>query len=204
MRGSLGPVGSADVEEGPPPTSRRRTRRRRTRRIVLTVLLLVLATAATLLIRPIVRPDLAPLPAKADAIIVLGGPGNRRMTALQLIGEGRAPVLAFSVSTEELSVAHWCDRGDFRGQPVICFHSEPFTTRGEARSIAQMAKQHNWHSVILVTSADQAARAELRVGRCYDGDIYVATAHLPWYHWPVQIAYQAAAFVKAYTFQRSC
>jgi uncharacterized SAM-binding protein YcdF (DUF218 family) len=199
LRGSLGPVGGADLDEGPPPTSHRRRRR-----IVWIVLALVVAVAGTLLLRPIVRPDLAPVPAKADAIVVLGGPGNRRMTALRLINAGRAPVLAISVSTEELSVAQWCDRGEFHGQPVICFHSEPFTTRGEARSIADLAKQHGWHSVILVTSTDQAARAELRVRRCYSGDIYVATAHLPWYHWPVQIAYQAAAFVKAYTFQRSC
>jgi uncharacterized SAM-binding protein YcdF (DUF218 family) len=192
-------VSNAEVVDGPSPVAGRRRRR-----VVLTVLAVVLVAAAVLIVRPIVRPDLPPLPAKADAIIQLGGPGNRRMTALELGRAGRAPVVAISVSEAELAVAGWCDDGNFRGQPVICFHSEPFTTRGEARSIAQMAKQHNWHSVILVTSADQAARAELRVGRCYDGDIYVATAHLPWYHWPVQIAYQAAAFVKAYTFQRSC
>jgi uncharacterized SAM-binding protein YcdF (DUF218 family) len=199
-RGNLGRVSNAEVVHGPPPV----VHRWRKRRIILFSLAVVLVAAAVLLVRPIVHPGLAPLPAKADAIIQLGGPGNRRMTALELGREGRAPVVAISVSDEELSVAGWCDDGSFRGQPVICFHSEPFTTRGEARSIAALAKQHGWRSVILVTSTDQAARAELRVGRCYDGSIYVATAHLPWYHWPVQVVYQAAAFVKAYTFQRSC
>jgi uncharacterized SAM-binding protein YcdF (DUF218 family) len=193
-------VSNTEVAPGPPPV----VRRWRTRRIVLLVLAVVFVAAAVLIVRPIVRPDLRPLPPKADAVIQLGGPGNRRQTALELGREGRAPVVAISVSEQELSVAGWCDDGSFRGQPVICFHSEPFTTRGEARSIAQLAQQHGWHSVILVTSTDQAARAELRVRRCYDGSIYVATAHLPWYHWPVQVVYQAAAFVKAYTFQRSC
>ncbi|MFI6071744.1 ElyC/SanA/YdcF family protein [Actinoplanes sp. NPDC051343] len=192
-------MSNAEVVDGPSPVAGRRRRR-----VVLTVLAVVLVAAAVLIVRPIVRPALPPLPAKADAIIQLGGPGNRRMTALELGRAGRAPVVAISVSEAELAVAGWCDDGNFRGQPVICFHSEPFTTRGEARSIAQLARQHGWHSVILVTSTDQAARAVLRVGRCYDGSIYVATAHLPWYHWPVQVVYQAAAFVKAYTFQRSC
>lgn len=193
-------VSSAGVAEGPSPVARRRRRRR----VTLTVLVLVLLGAAVLVARPIVRPDLRPLPAEADVIVQLGGPGNRRQVAFELGREGVAPVVAVSVSDEERSVARWCDDGDFHGQPVICFHSEPFTTRGEARSIAAMARQHGWHTVILVTSTDQAARAELRVSRCFDGDIYVATAHLPAYRWPVQVVYQAAAFVKAYTFQTSC
>ncbi|MEV6847516.1 hypothetical protein [Actinoplanes sp. NPDC051411] len=193
-------MSSAGVVNGPSPV----VRRRRRRRVIWIVVAAILAGAAALAVRPIVRPDLPPLPARADAIVQLGGPGNRRLTALELGREGRAPVVAISVSDEELSVADWCGQGSFRGQPVICFHSEPFTTRGEARSIAEMAQRYGWHSVILVTSTDQATRAELRVGRCFDGSVYVATAHLPWYHWPVQVVYQAAAFVKAYTFQRSC
>ena len=171
---------------------------------MLLVLAVLLAGAAAVIVRPIVRPDLPPLPRTADAIVQLGGPGNRRSVALALGRAGRAPVVAISVSDQERAVAGWCDDGEFHGQPVICFHSEPFTTRGEARSIAQLARQHGWHSVILVTSTDQAARARLRVSRCFGGNIYVATAHLPAYRWPVQVVYQAAAFVKAYTFQTSC
>jgi uncharacterized SAM-binding protein YcdF (DUF218 family) len=176
---------------------------RRRRRIVVAVLAVVLAAAAVL-VRPIVLPRLAPLPPRADAIVELGGPGDRRDAALRLAREGRAPVVAISVSVKERSVAGWCDAGRYHGQPVICFHSEPFTTRGEARSVAALARQHGWHSVILVTSTDQAARAELRVRRCYDGRISVATVPLPAYLWPVQVVYQAAAFVKAYTVQTSC
>ncbi|MFF5287887.1 YdcF family protein [Paractinoplanes globisporus] len=180
------------------------TRRRRRRRVVLVVLAVVLVGASALAARLFVWPSLPPLPDKADAIIQLGGPGNRRSVALDLVREGRAPVAAISVSDEERAVAGWCDDGRLRGVPVICFHSEPFTTRGEARSIEQLAREHGWHSVILVTSPDQAKRAELRVRRCYPGQIFVATAHLPWYWYPGQVLYQAAAMVKAYTIETSC
>jgi uncharacterized SAM-binding protein YcdF (DUF218 family) len=173
-------------------------------RIVLVVLAVFLVGAAVLAARLFVWPSLSPLPPRADAIIQLGGPGNRRPLALQLQRQGRAPVVAISVSDEERAVAGWCDDGRLRGVPVICFHSEPFTTRGEARAIELMAQQHGWHSVILVTSPDQAKRAELRVGRCYGGEIFVATAKLPWYWYPRQVVYQAGAFLKAYTFQTSC
>jgi uncharacterized SAM-binding protein YcdF (DUF218 family) len=67
-----------------------------------------------------------------------------------------------------------------------------------------MAREHGWHSVILVTSPDQASRAVLRVSRCFHGQIYVATARLPLHDWPGQIAYQWAATAKAYTLETSC
>jgi uncharacterized SAM-binding protein YcdF (DUF218 family) len=188
----------SDTEAGSLPVRRGR------RRIVLIVVAVLLVGATVLAARLFVWPSLPPLPQRADAIIELGGPGNRRPLALQLERQGRAPVVAISVSDEERAVAGWCDDGQFRGVPVICFHSEPFTTRGEARAIARLARQHGWHSVILVTSPDQAKRAELRVSRCYGGEIAVATAKLPWYWYPRQVVYQAGAFLKAYTFQTSC
>jgi hypothetical protein len=164
----------------------------------------LLVGASVVTDRLFVWPSLPPVPQRADAIVQLGGPGNRRSVGLDLVRQGRAPVLAISISDEERERAGWCDDGRLRGVPVICFHPEPFTTRGEARAIERMAQQHGWHSVILVTSPDQAKRAMLRVSRCYRGDIAVATAHLPWYRYPGQVAYQAAATVKAYTVQTSC
>ena len=38
----------------------------------------------------------------------------------------------------------------------------------------------------------------------YPGRIAVATAKLPWYWYPWQILYQAAAMVKAYTVETTC
>ena len=186
------------------PNTASRRRRRRVVMVGMVVLAVVLVGASALAARLFVWPSLPPLPQRADAVIQLGGPGNRRSVALDLVRQGRAPVVAISISDEERDVAGWCDDGRLRGVPVICFHPEPFTTRGEGRAIAQLAQQRGWHSVILVTSPDQAKRALLRVSRCYGGDVSVATARLPWYWYPRQVVYQAAAMVKALTIERSC
>jgi uncharacterized SAM-binding protein YcdF (DUF218 family) len=178
-------------------------RRRRGRRVVIAVLAIVLVGVSVLIGHVFIWPDLPPLPPRADVIVQLGGPGDRRLVAVNLARAGRAPLVAISVSYAEADTS-WCADGRYHGVAVLCFHSDPFTTRGEARSVADLAGRHGWHSVILVTTPDQASRATLRVSRCYGGKIFVATAHLPWYQWPTQIVYQVGATVKAYTFETSC
>ena len=54
---------------------------------------------------------------------------------------------------------HACHRSP--GVRLLCFHPDPVTTRGEARYIGTMAARLDWHSVILVTTPDQAWRARL-------------------------------------------
>ncbi|HEY0536552.1 MAG TPA: hypothetical protein VGD29_33620 [Actinoplanes sp.] len=167
------------------------------------IVAVVVLAACALTARQFVWPGLPPLPPKADAIVQLGGPGDRRLVAFDLWRQGRAPVVAISVSDDEYSTT-WCGNGVYHGVPVICFHSEPFTTRGEAREIGGLAARHGWHSVILVTTPDQAKRAELRVSRCFAGDISVATARLPLIQWPWQVVYQWGATLKAYTLETTC
>jgi uncharacterized SAM-binding protein YcdF (DUF218 family) len=177
--------------------------RRRRRRVVAGIVAVLVVGFSVATARLFVWPDLPPLPEQVDAIVQLGGPGNRRSTALDLARQGRAPVVAISVATDEVDTT-WCDQGSLRGVPVVCFHSDPFTTRGEARSIAGLAQRHGWRSIILVTTPDQAWRATVRVERCFDGEIFVATARLPWHRWPVQVIYQWGAIAKAFTLETSC
>jgi len=174
----------------------------RRRKLMIIIAVAVLA-AAGLTAHQLVWPDLPPVPPKADAIVQLGGAGDRRAVAFDLWRQGRAPVVAISVPDDEFRTG-WCGKGVYRGIPVICFHRKPFTTRGEARAIADLAAQHGWHSVILVTTPDQAKRAELRVDRCFTGSVAVATARLPLADWPWQILYQWGATLKAYTLETTC
>jgi uncharacterized SAM-binding protein YcdF (DUF218 family) len=177
--------------------------RRRPRRILIAVLAVVLAGVSVLSAHLFVWPGLPPLPERADVIVQLGGPGDRRAVALALARQGRAPLVAISVSTDEIDT-DWCHAGRLDQLSVVCFHPAPFTTRGEARAVAEMAERYGWRSVILVTSRDQAWRAMLRVSRCFKGKIYIATARMPWYQWPTQIVYQWGATIKAYTFETTC
>ena len=193
-----GATGSAD---GRPGESRRATRP--WRRIGVAVVVLLLAAGGAVTARLFVWPELPPLPDRADAIVQLGGPGPRRAVAFELYRQGRAPVVAMSVNSVE-ALSSWCGQGSVDGVPVVCFRPEPFSTRGEARFIADLARQRSWGSVILVTTTDQAWRATVRVGRCYDGAISVATAHLPALRWPVQIGHEWAGTAKAFTYERAC
>jgi hypothetical protein len=179
----------------------RGTKRRRRRRRVGIGLIVLLVLFAAITARVFVWPALPPLPAHADAIVELAGASDegRDALALKLGREHRAPYMAESTA----GTGNWCSTR-LRGEQTQCFRPDPNTTQGEARWIGEQAKEHNWKSVILVTTPDQAYRAKLRVGRCFPGQVYVATSDLPWTSWFKQIPYQWGATVKALTWQRSC
>jgi uncharacterized SAM-binding protein YcdF (DUF218 family) len=144
------------------------------------------------------------MPARVDAIVVLGGPGDRLGKGLELAHQGRAPALVVSEGLPQPTIpSSVCGP---HGHPfkVICFQPEPGTTQGEAEFIGRVAKQYRWRSVVLVTTPDQDTRARIRFGRCFAGHIYVVTTPLPASEWAYQIAYQWAATFKAVVLQRSC
>ena len=60
--------------------------------------------------------------------------------------------------------------------PVVCFHPVPYSTRGEARSVARLAVNHHWTSVLVVTSRYHIARAGILFDRCFDGAVYTEGA----------------------------
>lgn len=142
------------------------------------------------------------MPARVDAIVVLGGSGDRLDLGLQLAREGRAPYLVLSLGLP------WVPPGicteHVGSAQVICFHPNPDTTQGEAEGASQIAKEHGWKSIVLVTTRDQVWRAHLRFERCYPGQIYGIGSALSWDQWPHAIGYQWLATIKAETTQRSC
>jgi uncharacterized SAM-binding protein YcdF (DUF218 family) len=143
------------------------------------------------------------MPARVNAIVVLGGQGNRYGKGLQLAQQGRAPFLVVSEGLPYEVPDSVCT---LRGKTfkTICFLPEPGTTQGEAEFVARLARQYGWRSVVLVTTPDQDTRARLRFERCFSGGVYVVTTPLAISAWPYQIAYQWAALSKAAVLQRSC
>jgi len=174
--------------------------RTRHRAAALSALALLLLAAVSMYL--FVWPDLPPLPPRADAIINLGTPVMDDTTALALAHEHRAPILAEVAIPEEVGTQLCLP--PVPGVTIVCFYPDPNTTRGEARFIGQMARQHQWTSVIIVTTPDHAWRARLRVSRCFPGAIYVATLHMPAWRWLIAIPYQWAATLKALLIERGC
>ena len=142
------------------------------------------------------------MPPRVDAIVVLGGSGDRLGLGMDLAQEDRAPYLVLSMGLP------WLPPGVCKGHvgpaKVICFAPNPDTTQGEAEGASRIAKNHGWTSLVLVTTRDQVWRARLRFERCYSGKMYGVTAAVPWYSWPYAILYQWAGTVKAEVNQRGC
>jgi len=162
-----------------------------------TTLVVVLAVAtARVLVWPVEW-----TPAKADAIVMLAGPGDRLPVALQLAGEHRAPVLV--VSRGWMGYGGPCPPPT-PGVRTVCFNPDPGDTRGEAEYVGELARRNGWHSLILVAIRPQAVRAQLLFGRCFGGQLYVATAPIAWDNWLYQIAYGWGALIKAALAVRNC
>jgi hypothetical protein len=116
----------------------------------------------------------------ADALVVLaGGRGERLSTALVLVHQHVAPVLVISNGRN----ARWpaanqlcASRQRFE---VVCPRPAPDTTRGEARMVRDLAARRGWRSVVVVTSTYHARRAQLLLGRCFDGQLQIVAAPPP-------------------------
>jgi uncharacterized SAM-binding protein YcdF (DUF218 family) len=143
------------------------------------------------------------MPPRVDAIIMLAGPGNRLPAAVKLAAENKAPNLV--VSQGHLGYGGPCPAASSAPKVrIICFAPDPANTRGEVEFSAKLAKQYNWHSVVLVTIPEQDMRARMMMQRCFGGSVYVVTASQPLSQWPYQIAYGWGALVKAALLVRSC
>jgi uncharacterized SAM-binding protein YcdF (DUF218 family) len=141
------------------------------------------------------------MPPRVDAIVVPGGFGNRIAAAITLAKQGRARYLVFSEG--EYVPPQLCG-ARVGSATALCFKPDPDTTQGEAEGTARLAREYDFRSIVLVTTPDQTSRAELRFGRCYSGKVYAVTTPLPKHLWPLMIAYQWAATLKAEIVNRSC
>ena len=158
---------------------------------------------ALLSIRLFVVPPV-PGPAPVDAIVVLGGSGDRVREGLRLAQAGYAREVVFSTPSGEYSGRPLgvCVHGVL-GLQVSCVDPVPVTTQGEARIIGRLAAERGWRSVIVVSSDSQALRARIVTQRCFDGEVRMA--HVPsgnpaFY----DVAYEWGALVKAFTLKRGC
>lgn len=169
--------------------------------IVGSVLWIVWAVVAA---RLFVFPD-TDRPRRVDAIVMLGGYGDRLSVAKQLFADGWAPVLAISEPVWANGTVDYLPECLDPAPGVLCFHPEPKTTRGEARSIRQLADQYGWQSILVVTDTHQVTRAEMIIERCFTGEVLMAdvkvdTAKQAAY----RVVYETGAMLRALFARRGC
>ena len=146
-------------------------------------------------------------PSSADAVAIFaGGRGERLARAQRLMADGLASNLVIPNGTApEWPAGNAACRED-RPYAVFCPVPDPDTTQGEARAIAGLAQARGWTRVILVTSTYQVTRADLLLGRCFEGDIQRVRAHpgLSSFAWLRRVGHELLAWTHAMTIERGC
>jgi uncharacterized SAM-binding protein YcdF (DUF218 family) len=144
---------------------------------------------------------------RADAIVVLGPGvnGERLREGLRLKRLGKAPLLVISRARD----AGW-EAGRrlcaTRSAEAFCFRADPYTTRGEARTIANLARLRRWRSLLVVTSVYHVTRVRLLYERCTDARVEVVGAdpHAGVDEWIRLVAHEWAGLAYALSIARDC
>jgi uncharacterized SAM-binding protein YcdF (DUF218 family) len=152
--------------------------------------------------------DMAP-PSHADAVVVLSGGRNSRLDpALKLMARGIAPVLAISSPLKDprwTTAIELCNgETPHPAFKVICFEAAPYSTRGEAETVARLAHEHGWNRIVVVTSTYHVTRARMLFRRCYRGRLWTVGTSSPWYRLPEEWASETAKLIVQSTFERDC
>jgi uncharacterized SAM-binding protein YcdF (DUF218 family) len=177
------------------------------RRLQLVALGLVAAWLIAALVLFVWPPAESGAPAHADAVVVLSGNTQRLPPALDLIRRGVAPVLAVSTVAR---TKHWplgrrvCAEGRYAGARVLCFDAVPFSTRGEAETVARLARTRGWTSIVVVTSTFHVTRAHMLFRRCYHGRLSMVGAPSTWWRLPAEWASETGKLLVQLTVQRGC
>jgi uncharacterized SAM-binding protein YcdF (DUF218 family) len=155
---------------------------------VLAVILLALALASVPLFILYDDDEVA----QADAVMVLAGAKSRLPVALDLVERGVAPVLVISDGLDPswTQANRLCRFGD--RERFVCLRPEPYSTRGEARLAARLARERGWDSLAVVTSRFHLFRARLLFERCFDGGLALAGSPNPRLRLPVAIGLEWA------------
>jgi uncharacterized SAM-binding protein YcdF (DUF218 family) len=140
----------------------------------------------------------------ADAVVVLAGSHNRLDEALRLMRRHIAPVLVISDGrAKEWLLANRLCAGPAAFK-VICFRSNPYSTRGEAEELRRLTARNHWRTVVVVTSTYHVTRARILLRRCLTGRVEVVGVPFSWTKLPVLLASEWSKLIYALTVAREC
>jgi uncharacterized SAM-binding protein YcdF (DUF218 family) len=141
-------------------------------------------------------------PGQAQAIFVLGGPGNRVAKGLELAREGLAPVVvvsqpgADSLGFDYLPVC----QNPPEDVEVRCIDPGDQRTADEAEMITNQTFTNGWATIIVVAGAEQVTRARIIVRRCFPNTMWVVGADRG-RSVPMAMAYEGVATLRALIFR---
>jgi uncharacterized SAM-binding protein YcdF (DUF218 family) len=139
---------------------------------------------------------------KADAVMVLAGQKRRLPVALELVRRGVAPVLVISDGLDpRWTQANRLCRSD--ELDVVCVRPDPYSTRGEARLAARLARERGWDSIVVVSTRFHLFRARLLFERCFGGKLAFVGASNRTFRLPLLVALEWVKLGVA-TIRRAC
>jgi uncharacterized SAM-binding protein YcdF (DUF218 family) len=115
-------------------------------------------------------------PVHANAVFVLSGSPARLPVGVKLVREGYAPLLVVSRSSPKRTPLEAAACAHRLGIRVLCVQAEPYSTVGEAETLARLAAQRHWTAVNVVTSKYHILRARMLIRRCYHGTLRMVGA----------------------------
>lgn len=143
-----------------------------------------------------------------DAIYAIGPVETRWPQALARGDEGVAPVFLATRSIDGSGHAFFPPNcGEQRqGYVVTCVTPDPYTTRGEARLLADQVRKHGWTHVAVFTTTPHVARTRMLMERCVPAQVSVwdYPRQLTLREWLGEFVYQSGAWAKATWFVRDC
>ena len=125
----------------------------------------------------------SPEPPAADGIVALTGGADRIETALQLLADGRAPLLLVSgvgrgVDMAEMAKRLHLEPAQIEEQVTLGHHAT--TTAGNADETAAWVRDHGIRRLIVVTAGYHMPRALLEISRTLPGiTVYPVTVQPP-------------------------
>jgi hypothetical protein len=137
-------------------------------------------------------------PTHADAIVVLSSDKPRYDAGVRLYRQRVAPVLALSLPAFEGFGGYDCPKF------ALCFRAKPYSTRGEAQTVARLARAHGWRRIVVVTSRYHVRRARMLFRRCVDAKLQFVSAPAPTYAYFINIPLEWAKFAVQLTTRRTC
>jgi uncharacterized SAM-binding protein YcdF (DUF218 family) len=149
-----------------------------------------------------------PLPVRAaDAVVLLAGSEKRLPVALDLMRHQAARTLVVSETSRKDDPKRYalCHGPAPNGYQLICRRADPFSTRGEARLAAELARRKHWRTLIVVSSRYHLFRAKKLLMRCTGATLVMrGTDADPWTYKAFAIGLEWLKLARSATVARGC